>query len=336
MAKIPLVPRFAYKSLFCIQPLTNGGLREPRYCERSYVVYPDLPRQKEKSSNCHLLVSLFWEEFLELNWAEDRQGQEKNTHSNFKSWQSALGNFCALMSSTHFRRFCVCCLSCSRSLWILVTVVLLKLTLLLWGLLSWWPWVECMPLQVGWNHSLSYWLFCFIFCLLSTERRWMLSLGLSPAKLWREGPKINMVIFLSVLLIPVEVNIFQIPLEHSVVKGKGSSHLFFCTLTAHAYFFCKITIQTWLLHLKVARSEEHCAISHVTPVFALTLHFQNSSNPSLWQWEQSITQCYFCCSSIYLTFFFSSYYFPLNLCDASDQSWLPFSSSAWHPGSEWP
>lgn len=55
----------------------------------------------------------------------------------------------------------------------------------------------------------------------------MLSLGLSPAKPWREGPEINMVIFLSVLLIPVEVNIFQIPLEYFVVKGKGSSHLFF-------------------------------------------------------------------------------------------------------------
>lgn len=48
----------------------------------------------------------------------------------------------------------------------------------------------------------------------------MLSLGLSPAKPWRECPEINMVIFLSALLIPVEVNFFLILLEYSVVKGK--------------------------------------------------------------------------------------------------------------------
>lgn len=129
---------------------------------------------------------------------------------------------------------------------------------------------------------------------------------------------------------------FPLPLEYPVVKGKGSSHLSFCTLTAHAYFFSKATVQRWLFHLKVARSEAHCAIFHVTPVFAPTLPFQNSSYPSLWQWEQSLTQCCLCCSSIYLTFFSSSYYFPLNLHDASDQSWLPFSSSAWHPIREWP
>lgn len=276
LQKIPSVSRFTYKSLFCVQPLTKG-LREPRHCERSYAFYPDIPRQKEKSSSYHLLVQfvLGGISWAELGWRQTRTG--KNTHSNFKSWQSALGNFCTFMSSMNFRRFCVCCLSCSRSLWILVAVVLLKSTLLLWGLLSWWPWVECMPLQVAWNHSLSHWLFCFIFCLLSTERRWMLSLGLSPAKPRREGPEMNMVIFLSVLLIPVEVNVFQVPLEYSVVKGKGSSHLSFCTLTAHAYFYSKATVQRWLFHLKAARSEAHCAISHVTPVYPSTLHFQNSS-----------------------------------------------------------
>lgn len=234
-----------------------------------------VPSQKGKNSKYHLLVQfvlggIFW---AELDWIQTKTG--KNTHSNFKSWQSALGNFCTLMSSMNFR-FCVCCLSCSRSLWILVAVVLLKPTLLLWGLLRWWPWVECMPLQVAWNHSLSHWLLCFIFCLLSTERRWMLSLGLSPAKPSREGPEINTVIFLSVLLIPVEVSIFQIPLEYSVVKGKGSSHLPFCTSTAHAHFFSKATVQRWLFHLKVTRREAHCAISHVTPVFSPTLHFHNS------------------------------------------------------------
>lgn len=64
----------------------------------------------------------------------------------------------------------------------------------------------------------------------------MLSLGLSPAKPWRKRPEINRMIFLSALLIPVEVNFFLILLEYSVFKGKRSSHLPFYTLTPHACF----------------------------------------------------------------------------------------------------
>lgn len=91
--------------------------------------------------------NLFFKEFLELRWAEARLRAGKNTHSNFKSWQSALGNFCTLMSSMRFRRFCVCCLSCSRSLWILVAVVLLKTT----------PIVVRAPelMASGWMHAFT-------------------------------------------------------------------------------------------------------------------------------------------------------------------------------------
>lgn len=181
---------------------------------------------------------------------------------------------------------------------------------MLWGLLSWWPQVECMPLQVAWNHSLSHQLFCFIFCLLSTERRWMLSPGLSPAKPWRVCPEINMVIFLSALLVPVEVNFFLILLEYSAVKRKRSSHLSFCTLTPHAYFL-------WTPSMEMALSPEGSQ-RHTVPFPRLLQHLcptllQKSSELPVWQREQRPTQCYLCISlpssSIYLTFFFTGYFF---------------------------
>lgn len=80
-----------------------------------------------------------------MGWRHWRAG--KNTHRNFKSWQRALGNFCTLMSSMHFRRLCVCYLSCSRSLWILVPVVLLKPT----------PIVVKAPelMASGWKHAFT-------------------------------------------------------------------------------------------------------------------------------------------------------------------------------------
>lgn len=122
-----------------------------------------------------------------------------------------------------------------------------------------------------------------LFHFLLTEHRAEMDAftGSVTCKALEGGPRNKHGDFSFCLLIPVEVNIFQIPLEYFVVKGKGSSHLSFCTLTAHAYFFSKATVQRWLFHLKAARSEAHCAIPHVTPVHAPTLHFQNSSHPSL-------------------------------------------------------
>jgi len=121
------VPGFTYKSLSLVQSQANS-LREPRHWERIYTVYPNVPRQKKKRNNYFLLLQSVLEgiPWAEVGWSQARAG--KNTHSNFKSWQSALGNFRTLMSSTHFRRLCVCCLSCSKSLWILVAAVLLKTT----------------------------------------------------------------------------------------------------------------------------------------------------------------------------------------------------------------
>lgn len=76
--------------------------------------------------------------------------------------------------------------------------------------------------------------------------------------------------------------------------------------------FCQPPVWRRLFHLKVARGTL-CHFPGDTSIFSL-LCFQKSSDPSPWQWEQRLTQCYLCIrlpsSSIrYLIFFFTWYFF---------------------------
>lgn len=150
-------------------PVLDRWFERARHWERSNAFYSDVLRQKKKRNNYYLLLQSVLEEisWAEVGWIQVRSG--KNTRSNFKSWQNALGNFCALMSSMHFWRLWVCCLSCSRSVWMLVSSVLLKTT----------PTVVRVPelMASGWTHAFTSGLksltvtLTLLFHFLLTEHR---------------------------------------------------------------------------------------------------------------------------------------------------------------------
>lgn len=93
----------------------------------------------------------------------------------------------------------------------------------------------------------------------------------------------------------------------------------------------------WLFHLRVARGTLYHFLSDsgICP----SLCFQKDSYPSLWQSEQKLSVnfaiAYPVPQFIISHFSLLNIFFPLNLCNSSDQSWLPFSSSPWHSVSEW-
>jgi len=94
----------------------------------------------------------------------------------------------------------------------------------------------------------------------------------------------------------------------------------------------------WCFHLKVARA----TLCHfqVTPAFAphcasrrVQIHPSDNGNRD----SLSVTFALaFPIPHFTISHFSFLDIFSFNLCDASDESWLPFSSFLWHPISEWP